>query len=115
MNPKQSALMELLLAGVIWGFGFIATIWALPGIGPIWMTSIRFAMAIVFLDFGFRLFGRPLMYSRRAFFQTLWPGVFLFALLTFQTWGLKYTSATRSGFITVFTAVRLNFQNWKQS
>lgn len=108
-SARTFAIVELLFAGLIWGFGFIATKWALPGIGPIWMTSIRFLMAIAFLDFGFRALGRPLKYSRRAFVQTLWPGVFLFALLTFQTWGLEFTSATRSGFITVLYVLFVPF------
>jgi len=95
---------ELLFATIFWGFGFIATIWALDGIGPIWLTSIRFLMAAVMLDgiYRLRLFGlKPLRYDFREFLSLIQPGIFLFGLLGLQTWGLQYTSATKSGFITV--------------
>ena len=93
----------MIFASVFWGFGFIASIWALEGMGPIWMTSIRFIIAVVMLDllYRFRVFGEPLSYSWTEFKNVVLPGFFLFGLLGFQTWGLKYTSATRSGFITV--------------
>jgi drug/metabolite transporter (DMT)-like permease len=99
---------ELLFATIFWGFGFIASIWALDGIGPVWMTSVRFVVCILMLDTIYRVFGKlgwlglkPLQYRFREFLSIAQPGFFLFCLLTLQTWGLKYTTATKSGFITV--------------
>lgn len=111
-NPRPRALSELFVATVFWGFAFVTTVWALPGIGPIWMTSVRFVMAVVMLDLLFRsrLAGlRPLRYSRRAFVACFWPGFCLFALLAFQSWGLKYTTATKCGFITVLYVLMVPF------
>jgi drug/metabolite transporter (DMT)-like permease len=98
------AYLEIIFATVIWGFGFIASIWALEGIGPIWQTGVRFLFAGVMLDLIFRtrLFGlAPIQYGWNEFKKVFRPGLCLFGLIAFQTWGLKYTTATRSGFITV--------------
>jgi drug/metabolite transporter (DMT)-like permease len=103
-TEAMRAYGELLFATIFWGFGFIAAIWAFDGIGPIWMTSIRFVIAFVMLDLIYRskVFGlKPLHYRLDEFISVLQPGFFLFALLTLQTCGLKYTTATKSGFITV--------------
>lgn len=112
LAPKQRALTELFVAPVIWGFAFITTVWALEGIGPIWMTSVRFVMAVVMLDLLHRsgIAGlKPLRYSLKGWLACLWPGFFLFGILAFQTWGLKYTTATKCGFITVLYILILPF------
>jgi drug/metabolite transporter (DMT)-like permease len=97
--------LELLLATVFWGFGFIASVWALGGMGPILNTALRFGIAVVFIDliFRFRIFKntRAMRYQFKEFTSLFWPGFFLFVTMVTQTWGLKYTSPTRSGFITV--------------
>jgi drug/metabolite transporter (DMT)-like permease len=41
---------ELLFATMVWGFGFIASIWALRGMGPVLNTALRFGIAFIFLD-----------------------------------------------------------------
>lgn len=96
---------ELFLATAIWGLGFVTAAWAVEGLGPIWISALRFFMAIMLLDIPhrFKLFGlKPLSYSKSEFLNVMWPGIFLTALMIFQTWGLKYTTATKCGFITVF-------------
>lgn len=111
-SQRRRSLTELFLASAIWGFAFVTTVWALPGIGPVWMTSVRFLMAAVMLHLLFRsrLSGlEPLRYSWRGFRACLWPGFFLFALLALQSAGLKYTSATKCGFITVLYVLIVPF------
>jgi drug/metabolite transporter (DMT)-like permease len=97
----QTATIELVFAGMLWGFGFIATLWALHDIGPFTLTPLRFLLAA-----GVSL---PLILFHPSWRRHLnigqarlafWPGFFLFLTLTFQTWGLKFTTATKSGFIT---------------
>lgn len=98
------AYAELLFATLLWGFAFICSVWAFEGIGPVWMTSVRFIIAIVMLDLVHRtgLFGlKPIQYRFREWTAMFWPGFFLFATLGLQTVGLKYTTPTKSGFITV--------------
>ena len=103
-NATTRAFAELFLGSSIWGFGFIATIWVLPSIGPVWMTSIRFFIAAVLLHCLFR----P-RYSLAEFKSLFWPGFFLFGVLTFQSWGLKYASATRCGFIAILYVLFIPF------
>ncbi len=108
-EPKTRATFEMGFASILWGFGFIATIWALPAIGPVWMTSLRFLFAVLMLDVLFRAQGKAFEYRLKEWLSLMWPGFFLFGLLTLQTWGLKYTSATRSGFITVLYVLFVPF------
>ncbi len=95
---------ELLVAAGLWGFGFIATKWALEAVDAFEVSFLRFVLAsLVGLPF---LLAKPARakfneYARRSFV----PALFLVATLTFQTWGLLYTSATKSGFITTLYVV----------
>ena len=43
-NPALGALAAV-VAAVLWGFAFIALKWAYAGIGPVWLTVLRFAAA----------------------------------------------------------------------
>jgi drug/metabolite transporter (DMT)-like permease len=101
VSPQAQATAELVLAGVLWGFGFVATVWALGAMAPLALTGWRFVIAasigflICWLRPGFR---RHL--SREQFWLAAPPGLLLAALLVFQTWGLKFTTATKSSFIT---------------
>jgi drug/metabolite transporter (DMT)-like permease len=95
---------ELLLATALWGLGFITAAWAVQSIGPIWISALRFFMAIALLDLPHRLklFGlKPIQYTKKELCTVFWPGFFLTALMIFQTWALRYTTATKCGFITV--------------
>lgn len=96
--------VELLTAAALWGFGFIATVWALREAGPFRVTFLRFALAgIVLIPIVSRRDGRRyiLKYLKPAFV----PAFLLVGLLILQTWGLKFTTATKSGFITTLYVV----------
>jgi drug/metabolite transporter (DMT)-like permease len=98
---QTSAVLELVFASVLWGFGFIATAWALRAMGPLTLTGLR-----MFLAFGFGILICTAVPSLRRqlgwdqFKLAFWPGLFLCATMLLQTWGLKYTTVTKSGFIT---------------
>lgn len=101
LSEKSSAAMELCFAGALWGFGFVATIWSLRAMGPLAITGWRFAVAALI---GFVIVGlRPSLrrhLSMAQFRLALTPGLLLSLTLILQTWGLRYTTATKSGFIT---------------
>jgi drug/metabolite transporter (DMT)-like permease len=101
---RVSTYFELLFATLCWGFGFIASIWALQGTGPFLNCVLRFGIAVVFLDliFRLRLFKnlQPIDYKFKEFLSLFLPGFLLFVTMITQTWALKYTTATRCGFIT---------------
>lgn len=101
MSKARLAVLELVFAGSLWGFGFISAIWALTEMGPLTITATRFVLASIV--------GVPIALAipslrRHANFATLklafLPGLMLSMVLVFQTWGLMYTTATKSSFIT---------------
>lgn len=103
MNPltKRSAILELTVAAALWGFGFIAAVWALRDFGPLGVTGWRFALAtVVGFALVFLIPGLRRQFNKTEFMLAFWPGIFLSSTLIFQTWGLKYTTATKSGFLT---------------
>jgi drug/metabolite transporter (DMT)-like permease len=101
ISRSKSAVLELAFAGALWGFGFIAAVWALRSMGPMAITGWRFTVAAVI---GFTIVGlRPSLRShltREQFWLACVPGMLICATLVFQTWGLRYTTATKSSFIT---------------
>jgi drug/metabolite transporter (DMT)-like permease len=93
------------LTTAIWGFGFVATSWAIAEIGPFTTTTLRFAIStLIFLVF-LRLKG--IKHDRGQFKLAFWPGIFLALSLVFQTWGLKYTSITNNGFLTTLYIIMI--------
>ena len=99
-NARRASL-ELILAGALWGFAFIAQRMALESWTPLAMMSLRFGLAfLVSLPFILLMPSiRSLSFMReaRAAFA---PGLLLGLVLTLQTYGLKSTSIANSGFIT---------------
>lgn len=92
------ASLALLLATAIWGWSFVPVKEAMEGMGPLWFLGLRFAVAsLLFL---------PLAPGRRRdWIQGLCLGGFLFLGYLFQTWGLVYTTAQKSGLITGLSVV----------
>ncbi len=108
---RLQANLVLLLAGAIWGMGFIAQSRAMDSIGPFMFIGLRFAVAtIVILPFAFfeaRKAEQPLQHSDGKGF--IWVGLALFAGMSAQQVGLLTTTVTNSGFLTglyvVFTPI----------
>ena len=101
---RLTASAELLIAAAFWGFGFIGTVWALKLLSPLHVIFLRFFLA--------GLIGLAFLFSkkrRQAITQNLalsfWPALLLVGTLLFQTWGLLFTTATKSGFITTLYVV----------
>jgi drug/metabolite transporter (DMT)-like permease len=96
----------MVLATLIWGFGFTATVWCLDSFSPAGSLFARFAVAVVV-----SLILSPFLKVMRANLTLAYlklacvPGVLLGSLLLFQTMGLQYTSTTNSGFITTLYIV----------
>lgn len=105
VNQKAvSAVAELLLAATFWGFGFIASVWALKSVDAFELTFVRFALGVG-VSLPIVLFSIKRKELKNLFLWSFWPGIFLFGTLVFQTWGLHYTTATKSGFITTLYVV----------
>lgn len=108
---RTSANLLLLLAGAIWGMGFVAQSKAMDAIGPLLFMALRFLIATAALaPFAFieaRKAEAPV--ARKSLIGFVACGAALFAGMTAQQYGLLTTSVTNSGFLTglyvVFTPV----------
>ena len=101
---RLGAIFELLLAAAFWGFGFVATKWALEYLTAIEINFLRFAISCVV--------GLPFLFVMRSKYSvkkklklSFMPAVWLIGTLLFQTWGLLYTTPTKCGFITTLYVV----------
>lgn len=100
------ASSELMFAAALWGFGFIAVVWALPVWGPLQLMFWRFLLGAAAGLVISAIRRRP---DRTEFAwlagTSFLPAFLLFVMSYLQTAGLKYTTATKSGFITVLYVV----------
>jgi len=120
---RLSANLLLLLAGAIWGMGFVAQQTAMENLGPFGFIALRFFVAsIVLLPFVWRECKRPKQPLPDLlpvhFLQFAMIGLCLFTGMAAQQVGLLTITVTSSGFLTglyvVFTpflAVLL-FRQW---
>lgn len=117
-SPKETttqiqAAIELVFAGLLWGFGFVAAVWALRGMGPLSVTGWRFVIAgavgslIVVLVPSLRK-----QATSEQFFLAAAPGFLVSMTLIFQTWGLRYTTATKCGLITTLYVILVPLGEW---
>ncbi|SJZ94541.1 DMT family transporter [Consotaella salsifontis] len=92
----------LLLAGAIWGMGFIAQSSAMDAVGPWTYTAVRFALAsLSVLPFAVREARRaPQPLSRRDWHGFLVVGAMMFLGSIIQQVGIAFTSVTNAGFLT---------------
>lgn len=105
LSAKSLASLEMIFSTMIWGFGFVATQWALLSADTITLSVFRFFVAflighiILFLPF----FRKEISWQNIKL--SCGPGLLLGTMLIFQTWGLELTSVTNSGFITTLYVV----------
>lgn len=115
---KYTAEAILILVTVIWGATFVIIKLALLDISPMTFVAARFLIASVIL-FPFYLKIKN-NFNKTITLSGMLLGVMFFLGFATQTIGLKYTSATKSGFITgtfvIFTPVfQLLFEKKKPS
>lgn len=104
-NSLLRPLTELTVASIFWGFGFIATIWALKFIGFPAVIFYRCLGAFVLGFFLLLIFRVPHSVLKNEFRLSLIPGFLMSLFLVMQAWGLVTVSATKSAFITVLYVV----------
>ena len=97
----------LLLAGLVWGMGFVAQQSAMDSVGPMLFIGLRFTLAaLVVSPFALkerradRRGGRPVRFSAAQCSQVLLVGVVFFTAMSLQQVGLLATSVTNAGFLT---------------
>lgn len=98
---KSTAILELLLAGAIWGFGFTANEWAQVGLSSYEILFFRFILAAAAGEaIRFLIFKSPVRFHFEDMKLAIPAGIILSIFLIFQTVGMEFTTATNSGFIT---------------
>ncbi len=103
MTGKKPAgwLVDCSLIGVafIWGATFVVVKQALADVSTLLFLTIRFALATLALAL---IFGHQFKtgFDKRSIRGGIIAGVLLFSGYVLQTFGLKYTSASKTGFIT---------------
>jgi drug/metabolite transporter (DMT)-like permease len=108
MRPNRKSYLPqaaLLSATVIWGWTFVLVKEGASELGPLTFLALRFALALfaILLLFWGRLRRGGLNWGTLR--AGLWIGLSLFSGYLFQTWGLLYTTATKSGFITGLSVI----------
>lgn len=99
VRVSQRKKAEALLVSItfIWGSTFVIVKGALTDASPLAFLAVRFVLAGLLL---FVVLGRRRRLSRAAILPGLVLGVFLFAGYLCQTYGLLYTTPSKSAFIT---------------
>jgi drug/metabolite transporter (DMT)-like permease len=89
--------LGLFYAAFIWGSTFIIVKSSVESFSPVLLVGLRFTLAAIFMLFPILILKKKLFSNIK---QGLILGFFLWLLYISQTIGLKYTSASNSGFIT---------------
>lgn len=110
--PQKRAVIELLLATLFWGFGYVATVWALEMASAIEVTFLRFLLGGLFSLLLVRSFRVPRENLKKLLRLSFYPGLFMALLLFSQTVGLNYTTAVNSTFITALYVVITPLLEW---
>lgn len=96
MKRSLKADLALLIVTIFWGAGFPATKIAIQTISPFYHIGFRFAIASILLSL---IFYRKLKELRRDIIMpALVLSLLLFATYAFQTVGIQFTTASKSGF-----------------
>lgn len=98
LGEKRRAEAMLIAITVIWGLTFALVKKSLEQVGPFTFMAWRFALAAAVM--GAVALPRLRKVDRRIASAGLLLGVLLYASYSFQTFGLKYTTAGNAGFIT---------------
>ncbi len=88
----------LLLMTIIWGGTFVIVKEALNDISSMLFIAIRFSISSLLVSLFLLI--KKYKINKKTFLSGIFLGTFLFFGFLFQTAGLKYTSATKSGFLT---------------
>jgi drug/metabolite transporter (DMT)-like permease len=101
LSQRTKAEILLVVATFIWGSTFVIVKGALADASPFPFLAVRFILAGL-LMFGVMARGRV---PRQALLPSLFLGILLFTGYALQTWGLVFTTPSKSAFITGFSVI----------
>ena len=107
LNRHLKADLLMVIVVAIWGSTLPIIKLVLPEIDTLYFIALRFTLAFGFLALVYRkVFSRL---NKMAFYRGFCLGLCLFAGYVSQVFGLQYTTAARSGFITGLAVVVVPF------
>ncbi len=101
MSTRTKAEAFLVVVTAIWGCTFVVVKGALADASPLPFLAVRFMLAGLLL---LAILGRGQV-DRATILPGSILGLFLFAGYLFQTWGLIYTTPSKSAFLTGFSVI----------
>jgi drug/metabolite transporter (DMT)-like permease len=107
---KALSVVGLIITTIIWGSGFVVMKNSVDIISPTYLLAIRFTIASIALVAVF--FRRLKMVTQREILSGSLLGIFLFVSYLLQTYGLKYTTASKNAFITTLYVILVPFLHW---
>jgi len=102
---RWSAELALVGNALIWGSTFVVVKEALNDASVLLFLALRFALASVILGAAFRPLPSKFAAGRPVVTAGFVSGLFLFAGYVLQTFGLRYTTASKSAFLTGLSIV----------
>lgn len=104
------ASVSLLTVTIIWGSAFVVMKNSIDVISPSYLLAYRFTVAALGMTV---LFWKQIKTMRmQEFGRGLLVGALLFVSYYFQTYGLKYTTASKNAFITTLYVILVPFLQW---
>lgn len=104
------AELALLMAGAIWGSGFVVMKNSLDALPVNYLLAFRFTIAAVGLSlFLFRRFGQM---NKTTLIRGFICGAVMFAAYSVQTYGLAHTTSGKNAFLTAVYVVIVPFLYW---
>lgn len=107
---KTLSVIGLIVTTVIWGSSFVVMKNSVAVISPTYLLALRFTIASAALVGVF--WKRVTVLKKQDLLCGGLLGVFLFVSYFFQTYGLKYTTASKNAFITTLYVILVPFLHW---
>lgn len=107
---KALSVLGLIVTTIIWGSAFVVMKNSVDVISPTYLLALRFTIASIALLAVF--WKRVRMVKKTDLMCGGLLGVFLFVSYLLQTYGLKYTTASKNAFITTLYVILVPFLHW---
>lgn len=107
---KALSVIGLIITTIIWGSAFAVMKNSVDVISPTYLLALRFTIAFAALAAVF--WKRLREVGKKEVYCGVILGFFLFTSYFFQTYGLKYTTASKNAFITTLYVILVPFLHW---
>ncbi|WP_026891462.1 DMT family transporter [Lacrimispora aerotolerans] len=107
---KALSALGLIVTTIIWGSAFVVMKNSVDIISPTYLLALRFTIASMALVAVF--FNRLKLVNKTEILCGSLLGVFLFVSYLLQTYGVKYTTASKNAFITTLYVIIVPFLHW---